>query len=50
MKYQTISSMSTEKVFVVILSVILFLYLSYWNMKKRQKEFVLLYVNGISHF
>ena len=47
MKYETISMLQMEKVITVLLMVMMFIYLDYWMMKRREKELTILMANGV---
>ena len=50
MKYETISMLQMEKVITVLLMVMMFIYLDYWMMKRREKELTILMANGVMRF
>lgn len=47
MKNETMSMFQMEKIITIALMTMMFIYISYWMMKKREKELTILMANGV---
>ena len=47
MKYETMSMFEMEKIVTILLISLVFIYICYWMMKRREKELTILMTNGV---